>query len=152
MCTVCAWISNEMYNSHDTASNTFKNSNITEVIVDNVNDAKKCNSVRNDALESNYKNNKDNKIFFDKDPAFWMCNEMTRDQFVVNGLQQHKNVDFFKSKKKHCDQIRYLNKCVFVKVIKNGETCDEMTWLVYSESLRKIVCGPCLLFNRENKN
>jgi len=38
-----------------------------------------------------------------------------------------------------------------VKVLKNGEKC-ERTWLVYSESLGKVFCGLCLLFNRENNN
>lgn len=94
------------------------------------------------------------QILSDKDPgdpAFWNNDEMTRDHFVMYGFQQNKNNDFSKSKREYSDQTRYLNKSVFVKVLKNGEKC-ERTWLVYSESLGKVFCGPCLLFNRENNN
>lgn len=40
---------------------------------------------------------------------------------------------------------------MFVKVLKNGEA-REKTLFVYSESLRKVFCGPCLLFYCDDNN
>jgi len=74
---------------YDTTSYSFENSNIVEKLVDSVN-IDKCIFVSKDAFESNHKNN---NVFFDKDPALWICNEMNRDHFVVHDFHQNKDVD-----------------------------------------------------------
>lgn len=40
---------------------------------------------------------------------------------------------------------------MFVKVLKNGEAREKILF-AYSESLRKVFCGPCLLFYCDHNN
>lgn len=90
-------------------------------------------------------------ISLDKDPAFWVLNDATRDSIAKNGFDQNVGLDFTNSVRVYKDQKRYLTKSFFEGKLKNGEVY-ERKWMIYSKSKGSVFCGPCLAFNTKERS
>lgn len=84
-----------------------------------------------------------------KDPAFWVLNDTTRDIIAKYGFAQNNLGDFQSSKRNYPDQSRFLSKTLFDRKMTNGEI-NHRSWLVYSESKGAVFCGPCLAFGKSS--
>lgn len=87
------------------------------------------------------------------DPAKWVINDVTIDVLLQRDIAQNMDADFSLSKRLISGQYRSMNKSLFTRTLKNGNT-QQWSWyiqkLVYSESKLAVFCAPCLLFGQQS--
>ncbi|KAJ8947987.1 hypothetical protein NQ314_008503, partial [Rhamnusium bicolor] len=86
--------------------------------------------------------------FYNPDPAKWILTERLIDYIAQNGSAQNLKLDFKLTKRMFGDKARFLNKNDFIRKMANGEV-KPRKWLIYSESTKKVFCGPCRLFSAD---
>ncbi|KAJ8931973.1 hypothetical protein NQ314_015071 [Rhamnusium bicolor] len=81
--------------------------------------------------------------FYNPDPAKWILTER-----LIDYIAQNLKLDFKLTKRIFGDKARFLNKNDFIRKMANGEV-KPRKWLIYSESTKKVFCGPCRLFSAD---
>jgi hypothetical protein len=87
-------------------------------------------------------------IYLLSDPSTWChITDELRQEYARSSVAQNLDIDFRPSARSYNDgRIRYLTPSLFVRRLSNGETINR-SWLLYSESSKKVYCGPCKLFS-----
>lgn len=83
------------------------------------------------------------------DPHHWLLNGTYINNLIRQGLNQNIPHSFEETKRPYKDGFRFLTKSMFEREMINGEKTTR-SWLIYSQSSKKVFCGPCRLFDRNN--